>query len=90
MFRKIEKQIVFGEGTDLQRLVNDFATVGVLEDVHGCYFDIVETATGDVVMQAPTVVGKAYPFIWKLLSKKLGLTTIDDPIYKDMLFSFEK
>ena len=90
MFRKIEKQIVFGEGTDLQRLVNDFAATGLFDDIHGCYFNIVENATGNVVMQAPTVVGKAYPLVWKMLSKKLGLTTIDDPIYKDMLFSFEK
>lgn len=90
MFKKIEKQIVFGEGTDLQRLVNDFAATGLFDDIHGCYFNIVETATGNVVMQAPTVVGKTYPLFWELLSKKLGLTTIDDPIYKDMLFAFEK
>lgn len=87
MFRKIEKQMVFGEGTDLQRLVNQFAATGLFDDIHGCYTDIVETATGDVVMKAPTVVGKTYPLIWKLLSKKLGLTIIDDP---NMLFSFEK
>lgn len=90
MLGTIEKKMAFGEGTDLRRLVNDIAATGLLGDVHGCYFNIVEKATGDVVMKAPVVVGKTSPLVWKLLSKKYGLTTIDDPMYKDMLFAFEK
>ena len=91
IMEKVEKTLVFYEGTDLQKVLNVLARMEIIDDLHGYpNFEIVETATGKVVCKAPSVVGKTYPVIWNILADIWGFTTIDRPEYKDMLFAFEK
>lgn len=86
---KIEKTMVFAEGTDLQKLLNHLAALDLIDDLRGNPDnEIIETNTGKVVMKAPSVTGTTYPVIWDLLSKTLGLVKIDRPEYENYLFAF--
>ena len=86
---KVRKIMVFGEGTKLTEVLNALYKLGIIDDLCGYPNEIVETATGKVIMKAPCIEGKTYPMIWDALAKTLGLTTIGKPEYENYLFAFE-
>lgn len=88
--KKIEKTIVFAEGTDLQKLLNYLAGTGLFDELRGNPDnEIIETDTGKVIMKAPSITAKTYPMIWDSFAYLLGLIKINRPEYENYLFAFE-
>lgn len=87
---KIEKTMVFAEGTDLQKLLNYLAGTGLFDELRGNPDnEIIETDTGKVIMKAPSITAKTYPMIWASFAYLLDLIEIDRPEYENYLFAFE-
>lgn len=87
---KIEKTMVFAEGTDLQKLLNYLAGTGLFDELRGNPDnEIIETDTGKVIMKAPSITAKTYPMIWDSFAYLLGLIKINRPEYENYLFAFE-
>ena len=88
--KKIEKTMVFAEGTDLQKLLNYLAGTGLFDELRGNPDnEIIETDTGKVIMKAPSITAKTYPMIWDSFAYRLGLIKINRPEYENYLFAFE-
>lgn len=91
MFEKVTKTMVFAEGTDLQRLLDNLALMDIFDgDLHGFTQAIYDSRTGEKVMDAPSIKGTTYTVLWNALKDVFGLETVDNPDYKDYLFSFGK
>lgn len=88
--KKIEKTIIFAEGTNLQKLLNYLAGTGLFDELRGNPDnEIIETDTGKVIMKAPSITAKTYPMIWDSFAYRLSLIKIDRPEYENYLFAFE-
>ena len=88
--KKIEKTMVFAEGTNLQKLLNYLAGTGLFDELRGNPDnEIIETDTGKVIMKAPSITAKTYPMIWDSFAYLLGLIKINRPEYENYLFAFE-
>ena len=78
--KKEERTLVFGSEIDMRRMLNLLAGLGCFDNLRGYpNYELVETATGKVIMRTPSVVGETYPAIWDIVTKKLGLTEVKSP-----------
>ena len=90
---KVKKTLVFGEGTDIAKLLNSLAIWGKHSFKNLVAYpdnEIVDAKTGEVVCKAPTIEGEAEPIVWKFVQHDLNLIELGNPEYKDYLFAFEK
>lgn len=86
---EVEKTVIFAEGTDANRVMQDFCRMGI-KNVRAFTVPLEEVSTGKHIMNTVWIKGCTIEPCWELLTVIYGLTTIDDPEYKNHYFAVEK
>lgn len=86
---EVEKTVIFAEGTDANRVMEDFCRMGI-KNARAFTVPLEEASTGKHIMNTVCIKGATIEPCWELLAAMYGLTTIDRPEYKDHYFAFEK